>query len=73
MVLSIVDGIRQMRERSEAMDPYVVRVYEGPSLYPLDLHSRLNQWFFGAFRFSIHSTCTDLDLPMDIVRFELTD
>lgn len=35
MVLSIVHGIRQVRERSEAMDPSVVRVYdESISLSP---------------------------------------
>ena len=28
MVQSVVDGIREMRERNEAMDPSVVRVYD---------------------------------------------
>ena len=28
MVQSVVDGIREMRERNQAMDPSVVRVYD---------------------------------------------
>ena len=62
-----------MRERSEAMDPSVVRVYDESMSLSLGLAFAFNQWFFGAFRFSIHSAYIDLDLPMNIVRLEMTE